>query len=187
MVFSVKLHLGLTFYPLSLFPYPLSPIAYPLSLIPYTLYLIPTPCSLSPSTVPFTKFRWGLSFSFLWFLWLSPAKVKSTPSPKTGVWQKFCLFLTPPPPSNRDAFLMACIFDKVVYDSFLRLGWFTVYIVLAVSSCVGWWVMGFVYVLVLGEIEVGGVDVIFIFHQTKIMVGWGWVGFVTTITIPFCT
>ena len=44
--------------------------------------LIPYP--LSPSTVPFTKFRWGL-----WFLWLSQAKVKSTPSPrpKTGVWQ----------------------------------------------------------------------------------------------------
>ena len=87
LVFSVKLHFGLTLYPLSLF-------LYPFSLIPYLISLIPTPCSLSPSTVPFTKFRWGLlSFlSFLSFLllWLSPAKVKSTPSPrlKTGVWQK---------------------------------------------------------------------------------------------------
>ena len=59
----------------------------------YPLSLIPTPCSLFPSTVPFAKFRWGLlSFlSFLSLLWLlSPAKVKSTPSPrpKTGVWQK---------------------------------------------------------------------------------------------------
>ena len=65
--------------------------SYPLSLIP---------CSLSPSTVPFTKFRWGLlSFLWLWLLWfwllwLSPAKVKSTPNPrpKTGVWQKFVYF-----------------------------------------------------------------------------------------------
>ena len=57
---------------------------------PFPLSLIPTPCFLSPSTVPFTKFRWGLlSFLRLW-LWLSPAKVKSTPSPrpKTGVWQQ---------------------------------------------------------------------------------------------------
>ena len=67
--------------------------SYPLSLIPYPLSLIP--CSLSPSTVPFTKFRWGLlSFLWLWLLWLSPAKVKSTPNPrpKTGVWQKFVYF-----------------------------------------------------------------------------------------------
>ena len=62
------------------------------SVLPFIPYpLTPTPCSLSPRTVPFMKFRWGLSFlSFsLSFLWLSPAKVKSThsPRPKTGVWQ----------------------------------------------------------------------------------------------------
>ena len=37
------------------------------------------------------KFRWGLlSFLSLLWLWLSPVKIKSTPSPrpKTGVWQK---------------------------------------------------------------------------------------------------
>ena len=37
-------------YNFSLFPFPFS-------LIPYPLSLIHTPCSLSPGTVPFTKFR----------------------------------------------------------------------------------------------------------------------------------
>ena len=49
LVFSVKLHLGLIHYPLS---------------------LIPTPWSLSPSTVPFQKFRWGLFFLSLFLLFL---------------------------------------------------------------------------------------------------------------------
>ena len=50
-------------YPLSLVHYPFIP--YILSLIPYTLSPISTPCSISPSTVPFTKFRWGLLLSLL--------------------------------------------------------------------------------------------------------------------------
>ena len=61
------------------------------------LSLIPTPSSLSPSTVPFKKFRWGFFLLLLlsllllmMLLLLSQAKVKSTPfpRPKTGVGQK---------------------------------------------------------------------------------------------------
>ena len=39
LVFSVKLHFGLTLYPLSLIPYPLSIIPYPLSSQPLVLGL----------------------------------------------------------------------------------------------------------------------------------------------------
>ena len=45
LVVSVKIHFGLTLYPLSLIT------------LPYPLSLIPTPWSLTRSTVPFTKFR----------------------------------------------------------------------------------------------------------------------------------
>ena len=84
----------LRYYPLSLIPFPFSVFPFSLSLIPHLISIIPTPCCLSPSTVLFMKFRWGLllflSLLFLW-LWLSQAKVKSTPSPRprTGVWQYF--------------------------------------------------------------------------------------------------
>ena len=76
LVFSVKLHLSLIPYPLSLIPYPLT----------FNLY----PCCLTPSAVPFKKFRWGLLWFSLWFSLLLQVKVKSTPNPrsKTGVWQK---------------------------------------------------------------------------------------------------
>ena len=57
----------------------------------YPISLIPTTWSLSPSTVLFTKFRWGLFLSLFLLslsllLLLSQAKVESTPSPrpKTG-------------------------------------------------------------------------------------------------------
>ena len=88
LVFSVKLHLSLIHYTLSL-------DLWPLTIEPYTSSLIPTFCSLSLFTVPFKKFRWGfLSFLSLLLLllllalFLSQSKVKSTPSPRpTGVWQ----------------------------------------------------------------------------------------------------
>ena len=78
-----------------------------LPFIPYHLSLIPTPCSLSPSTVPFTKFRWGLLW--LWLLWLSQAKVKSTPSPrpKTGVWQKGNMDISLPQRGGWHRYIMA--------------------------------------------------------------------------------
>ena len=84
-VFSVKLHLGL---------------------IPWPISLIPNPYSISLSTVPLKKFKWGLFLSLWLWLWLllllllSQVKVKSTPSPrpKTGVQQyisslDYCLAL----------------------------------------------------------------------------------------------
>jgi len=64
-------------YPLTLDTWPLS-----LSLIPYLLSLIPNPCSLTLSTVPLKKFRWGL----LWLWLLSEVKVKSTPSLRPKPW-----------------------------------------------------------------------------------------------------
>ena len=69
--------------------------SYHLTLIPCRLSLIPTHCPLSPRTVPFKKFRWGLLFLLLLLL-LSQAKVKSAPSPrpKTGVWQYSKTFLS---------------------------------------------------------------------------------------------
>ena len=74
MVFSVKLHLGLIPWPLTLDTWPLS--------------LIPNPCSLSPSRVPYKKFRWGLLWLSLWLflLLLSKVKVKSTPSLRPMTW-----------------------------------------------------------------------------------------------------
>ena len=73
LVFSVKLHLGLILWHLTLIPYP---------------------CSLSLSTVPFEKFMWGLFLSMLLLSLLSQVKVKSTPSPrpKSGVWQQISGF-----------------------------------------------------------------------------------------------
>ena len=67
---SVKLHLGL---------------------IPWPLSIIPNPYFLSLSTVPLKKFRWGLlslSLLLLWLsLWLlSKVKVKSTPSLRPKTW-----------------------------------------------------------------------------------------------------
>ena len=61
LVFSVKLHFGLTLYPLpfSLFPFPFSLIPYPLSLIPYPLSLIPYP--LSPIPYPLSPISYPLS------------------------------------------------------------------------------------------------------------------------------
>ena len=60
-------------------------ICWPLSLMPYLLSLIPNPCSLTPSTVPLKRFRWGLlSLLSLWLL--SKVKVKSTPSLRPKTW-----------------------------------------------------------------------------------------------------
>ena len=57
-------------------PYPFSLITYPLSLIP---------CSLSPITVPFTKFRWGL----LWLWLLSQLQLNFNSTQELGVTQKW--------------------------------------------------------------------------------------------------
>ena len=85
LVFSVKLPLGLIPWPLTLDPSLLSLMPYPLSFIPYPLSLIP--CSLTPSTVPLKKFRWGLLWLSLLLLWLlSKVKVKSTPSLRPKTW-----------------------------------------------------------------------------------------------------
>ena len=50
-------------YPLTLDTWPLPLMPYPLSIISYSLSLIPNPCSLTHSTVPLKKFRWGLLLS----------------------------------------------------------------------------------------------------------------------------
>ena len=73
LVFSVKLHFGLTLYPLSLIPYPLSLIPYPLSIIHYPLSLIPYPLSLipyplSPIPYPLSRIPYSLSLSFILYL-----------------------------------------------------------------------------------------------------------------------
>ena len=72
----------------SLRSYHLSLLIYPSSLIPYHYTL-----------VTFKKFRWR----FLSLLLLSQAKVKSSPRPKTGVWQM---------PRNPQNFVMAFFFDS---------------------------------------------------------------------------
>ena len=60
--------------------YPLTLDTWPLSFMPYLLPLIPIFCSISPSTVPFKKFRWGLLLSLSL---LSKVKERSTPSPRS--------------------------------------------------------------------------------------------------------